>query len=47
MKAIITYIICTVFAAFAVLVWALVKAAGMASRQEERWENEQDHTNDT
>jgi hypothetical protein len=41
------YIIGTVFAAFAVLVWALIRSAGMASRQEERWKNEQDHTNDT
>lgn len=47
MKTIIMYIIGTVFAAFAVLVLALIRSAGMASRQEERWENEQDHTNDT
>lgn len=43
MKAII---ISTIIAAWIALTWILAKAAGMASRQEERWENEQDHTND-
>lgn len=48
MKTIIMYIIGTVFAAFAVLVWALVRAAGMASREEERWaEREQTDEDDT
>lgn len=44
MKAIAIMIIIGVWVFFT---WILAKAAGMASREEERWENEQDHTNDT
>lgn len=38
LKSILEFIGGAVTAAFILLVWALVKAAGMASRQEERWE---------
>lgn len=36
-----------IIAVWVFFTWTLVNAAGMASREEERWENEQDHTNDT
>ena len=48
MKTIIMCIIGTVFFAVAVLVWALIRAAGMASREEERWaEREQTDEDNT
>jgi hypothetical protein len=38
LKTILEFIGGAVTAAFILLIWALVKSAGMASRQEERWE---------
>lgn len=42
MKTILEIIGGTIITGFVLLIWALVKAAGMASRQEERWERDDD-----